>query len=160
MKNRVLMTWRYLIRYLFHRQTVENPLQIAELQRQVSSLQKKVKSLETQISKQPVQASKSKPTSAQVSQSIPKVEAKVRVDNRYVQGKTPLPAGKVGMSGTVVVEVKMNQLGMVGSASVTGGTISDDDVLHSCKEAALKTDFAYNPDAPTTSIGTITYTFN
>ena len=58
-------------------------------------------------------------------------------------------------------KVKMNQLGMVGSATVASGTtIIDADVLYSCKEAALKTDFAYNPDAPKTSIGTITYTFN
>ena len=55
----------------------------------------------------------------------------------------------------------MNQLGMVGSATVASSTtIMDEDVLYSCKEAALKTDFAYNPDAPKTSIGTITYTFN
>ena len=58
-------------------------------------------------------------------------------------------------------KVKMNQLVMVGSATVASGTtIIDEDVLYSCKEAALKTDFAYNPDAPKTSIGTITYTFN
>ena len=54
----------------------------------------------------------------------------------------------------------MNQLGMVGSASVVSGTtITDEDVLYSYKEAALKTDFAFNPEAPQTSVGTITYIF-
>lgn len=133
---------------------------IAELQREIGSLQKRVKSLESQGQKSAVVSRKSATSSAPAKQSAPKVEAKVRVDNRYVQGRTPLPAGKSGVSGTVTVEVRMNQLGMVGSATVTGGTISDEDILHSCKEAALKTDFAYNPSAPTTSVGTITYTFN
>ena len=51
---------------------------------------------------------------------------------------------------------------MVGSVDiVTSGTdINDEDVLYSCKEAALKTHFAFNPEAPETSIGTITYIFN
>ena len=93
--------------------------------------------------------------------SKPKVEAKVRVENRYVEYRVPLPEAKAGCTGVVVIEVKLNQIGMVGSATVASGTtITDDDVLYSCKEAALKTDFAYNPDAPRTSVGTITYNFN
>ena len=49
---------------------------------------------------------------------------------------------------------------MVGTVLVNAAsTISDDEILDACKEAALKTSFGYNPDAPNKSTGTITYTF-
>ena len=132
---------------------------VAELQSTVMSQQSKLDRLSSSRPSTEKVTTSSKP--ARTSASKPKVEAKVRVENRYVQNKPTLPEAKAGCTGVVVIEVKMNQLGMVGSASVASGTtITDEDVLYSCKEAALKTDFAFNPEAPQTSVGTITYTFN
>ena len=85
---------------------------------------------------------------------------KVKVENRYVQGTKYLPNVATGPIGEVVVDVTINRLGMVGSASINKlSTITDEDILDQCKEAALKTNFAYNPEAPESSRGTITYTF-
>ena len=131
---------------------------IAILEEQVSELQSKIDRLSSSQSSTGKSTTSTRPT--RTTASKPKVEAKVRVENRYVQHKPALPEAKAGCTGVVVIEVKMNSLGMVGSATVAGGTtITDEDVLYSCKEAALKTDFAYNPDTRT-SVGTITYTFN
>ena len=131
---------------------------IAILEEQVSELQSKIDRLSSSQSSTGKSTTSTRPT--RTTASKPKVEAKVRVENRYVQHKPALPEAKAGCTGVVVIEVKMNSLGMVGSATVASGTtITDEDVLYSCKEAALKTDFAYNPDTRT-SIGTITYTFN
>ena len=131
---------------------------IAILEEQVSELQSKIDRLSSSQSSTGKSTTSTRPT--RTTASKPKVEAKVRVENRYVQHKPALPEAKAGCTGVVVIEVKMNSLGMVGSATVASGTtITDEDVLYNCKEAALKTDFAYNPDTRT-SIGTITYTFN
>lgn len=132
--------------------------QVAELQSTVASQQSKIDRLSSSRPSTGKGSTSTKP--ARTTTSKPKVEAKVRVENRYVQNKPTLPESKAGCTGVVVIEVKMNSLGMVGSATVASGTtITDEDVLYSCKDAALKTDFAYNPDTRT-SIGTITYTFN
>lgn len=88
------------------------------------------------------------------------VSAKVKVENRYVQGETYLPAITKGPVGRVVINLTINRLGMVGSVSVNGAsTISDEEIIDLCKDAALRTNFAYNPEAPEKSTGTITYTF-
>lgn len=132
--------------------------QVAELQSTVASQQSKIDRLSSSRSSTGKSTTSTRPT--RTTASKPKVEAKVRVENRYVQHKPALPEAKAGCTGVVVIEVKMNSLGMVGSATLASGTtITDEDVLYSCKEAALKTDFAYNPDTRT-SVGTITYTFN
>ena len=132
--------------------------QVAELQSTVASQQSKIDRLSSNRPSTGNGSTSTKPV--RTTTSKPKVDAKVRVENRYVQNKPTLPEAKAGCTGVVVIEVKMNSLGMVGSATVASGTtITDEDVLYSCKEAALKTDFAYNPDTRT-SIGTITYTFN
>lgn len=131
---------------------------IAILEEEVAELQSKISRLSSSRPSTSRSGTNSKTASTP---SKTKVEAKVRVENRYVQNKVTLPNAKEGCTGVVIIEVKMNQLGMVGSATVASGTtITDEDVIYNCKEAALKTDFAYNPDAPRTSIGTITYTFN
>ena len=89
------------------------------------------------------------------------VAAKVRVENRYVSGTTYLPKVTTGPVGVVVINVVVSRHGNVGSVSVnSGSTITDEDVIDACKEAALKTDFAYNPDAADKTRGTITYTFS
>lgn len=88
------------------------------------------------------------------------VSAKVKVENRYVSGTTYLPKVSTGPAGIVIVNVSMDQVGIVGAVSVnSSSTIKDEEILDQCKEAALKTHFAYNPDAPNKSTGTITYTF-
>ncbi len=88
------------------------------------------------------------------------VSAKVKVENRYVSGTTYLPKVTTGPVGIVIINVSMNPIGIVGSVSVnSSSTITDEDILDQCKEAALKTSFGYNPDAPEKSSGTITYTF-
>ena len=77
-----------------------------------------------------------------------------------MQGATYLPKVSTGSAGIVIVNVVLNRLGTVGSVSIdANSTITDEDILDACKEAALKTDFAYNPEAPDKSRGTITYTF-
>lgn len=88
------------------------------------------------------------------------VSAKVKVENRYVNGTTVLPKVSYGPSGIVIIDVTMNRVGTVTAVSVNANsTISDEEIIDACKEAALKTDFSYNPDAPK-SKGTITYTFS
>lgn len=102
-------------------------------------------------------------TAAAPSSSTPvrvSVTAKVKVENRYVNGRTPLPAVTNGLPGTVVIGVTMNQIGDVNSASVKAGTtINDEDILDACKVAALKTQFSFNAEASSKHPGTITYTF-
>lgn len=88
------------------------------------------------------------------------VSAKVKVENRYVSGTTYLPKVTTGPAGIVIINVSMDQVGIVGAVSVnSSSTITDEEILDQCKEAALKTHFSYNPDAPNKSTGTITYTF-
>lgn len=52
-------------------------------------------------------------------------------------------------------------MGDVASVSVNKqSTITDEEVIYCCKEAALKTNFSYNFDESNYTYGTITYTFN
>ena len=72
---------------------------------------------------------------------------------------TPLPKVTTGPAGVVVINVTMDRVGIVGSVSVNpNSTITDEEILDQCKEAALKTSFAYNPDTHNKSTGTIIYT--
>ena len=98
-----------------------------------------------------------KPTSSSGRVSV---SAKVKVENRYVNGTTYLPKVTSGPAGVVIINVTMDRVGIVGAVSVnSGSTITDEEILDQCKEAALKTSFGYNPEAPDKSRGTITYTF-
>lgn len=139
---------------------------IDELVRTVNTLKKKVESQQSTIDrlsrqqKQP-QSTTSRQTARPASQASPKVDAKVRVDNRYVSGTTYLPKTESSITGTVVIKVTMDRVGIVSNVSIgSGTTIENEDIIHNCKEAALKTHFAYNPEAPDTSTGTITYIFS
>lgn len=89
------------------------------------------------------------------------VAAKVRVDNHYVEGDTYLPDNTGGYDGVVVINVSVDAIGIVTEASVgRSSTISDEDLLYECREAALKTRFSYNPSSSYEGTrGTITYTF-
>ena len=148
--------------------------EIKELTRAVSGLQKRVESLESKIKTGQGSASRPAQTNQALANAVQSgssnasagrngrvsVTAKVKVENRYVSGTTYVPKVTTGPTGVVVVNVSMDNVGIVGSASIgSGTTITDEDILDLCKEAALKTRFAYNPDAPRKSLGTITYSF-
>ena len=103
----------------------------------------------------PVVATNTTTSKGQVS-----VSAKVKVENRYVLGTTYVPKITTGPSGIVVIDVTLTRTGTVTAVSTNSrSTISDEDIIDACKEAALKTGFAYNPEAPDKTRGTITYTF-
>ena len=139
---------------------------VSDLQSKVNAMQKTIDRLSSGQQRQASSSQASSPSTSSQSSSTGKssgklsVAAKVKVEDRYVNGRTPLPAVSTGPAGVVVIGVTMNRVGIVSKATVNSGTtITDEDILDACKEAALKTSFAYNPDAPNHSVGTITYTF-
>lgn len=88
------------------------------------------------------------------------VKAKERIEDRYATGGVVLPDVECDSEGVVVVDITVDRLGIVtGAEEGSGTTISDDEVLYRCKEAALKTRFSYNPDAGPQTSGTIKYIF-
>lgn len=156
--------------------------EFSSLSRAVTSLETKVSSLQGSVDRlsrsQSIAGTSSKAPSTAVSgqSSSPSnsvaatktttskgpvsVSAKVKVENRYVMGTTYVPKISTGQSGTVVIDVTLTRTGTVTAVSTNGrSTITDEDIIDACKEAALKTDFSYNPEAPDKSKGTITYTF-
>lgn len=150
--------------------------QVSALSRSVANLESKVNSLERSVdrlsaNRQQTASSNTqqKPAASSAAATAPSsspssgrvsITTKVKVEDRYVSGKTPVPAVSSGPAGVVVIGVTMDRVGIVSKATVNSGTtISDEDILDACKEAALKTSFSYNPDAPNHSVGTITYTF-
>ncbi len=142
--------------------------EFSTLSKSVSSLESKVTALQGTVDRlahsqsQTGSTTRSSSTISELASSNGRVSvsAKVKVENRYVQGKTPLPNITTGPTGVVIINVSMDQIGIVGSVSVnSNSTITDEDIQDLCKEAALKTDFAYNPYAPNKSTGTITYIF-
>lgn len=154
--------------------TAGSSKEVSDLANTVSDLQAKVNTMQKTIDRlssgQQRQASSNQgsgtattsPPASGSGQSYGRVTitSKVKVEDRYVSGKAPMPSVTTGPSGVVVIGVTMDQVGIVSKATVNSGTtIIDEDVLDACKEAALKTHFGYNPDAPSHSVGTITYTF-
>lgn len=88
------------------------------------------------------------------------VTAKVKVEDRYVTRVTYLPKISEGPIGKVVVNITITQYGSVVSARINPeSTISDEDILDACKDAALRTSFSINPEVPDKQQATITYTF-
>lgn len=73
-------------------------------------------------------------------------------------GKPSSTASKVG---NVVVEIKVDQEGNViaAKAGVRGTTLWDTNMFRLCEQAARKSQFTANPDAPEVQKGTITYIF-
>ena len=141
--------------------------QFNELSKTVSSLETKFNSLQETADRQTKNKAQlggttRTTTSSETTSSYGpvSVSAKVKVEDRYVQGTTVLPKVKTGPVGVVIVGVVMNHGGTVTSARIqSGSTISDEDVLDACKEAALKTDFSVNIDVSEKHPATITYTF-
>lgn len=88
------------------------------------------------------------------------VKAKERIEDHYATGGVVLPDVECDSEGVVVVDITVDRLGIVtGAEEGSGTTISDEEVLYRCKEAALKTRFSYNPDAEPQTFGTIKYIF-
>ncbi len=88
------------------------------------------------------------------------VSAKVKVEDRYVSGTTYLPKITTGPTGVVVVGITISHSGSVTSARIKSeSTITDEDVLDACKDAALRTSFNVNIDVSNKHPATIIYTF-
>ncbi len=73
-------------------------------------------------------------------------------------GKPSSTASKVG---NVVVEIQVDQEGKVISATAgaRGNTLWDTNMFRLCEQAAKRSKFTANPDAPEVQKGTITYIF-
>ena len=88
------------------------------------------------------------------------VKAMERIEDHYATDGVVLPDVECDSEGVVVVDITVDRLGIVtGAEEGSGTTISDEEVLYRCKEAALKTRFSYNPDAEPQTSGTIKYIF-
>ena len=88
------------------------------------------------------------------------VSSKYRLEDRYVSYKVDEPDFIGTEAGEIVLEITVSTLGEVSSAKVQSVTgITSEDVIESCKKAALKTDFNYNSNIRGDQKGTITYTF-
>ncbi len=97
---------------------------------------------------------------APAAQDRMQVKAKERIEDRYAMGGVVLPDVECDSEGVVVVDITVDRLGIVtGAEEGSGTTISDEEVLYRCREAALKTRFSYNPDAGPQTSGTIKYIF-
>lgn len=81
---------------------------------------------------------------------------------KLLEGNIPLPEYNVQESGTVVVDIWVDNYGNVAKA-VPGGdgtTVMDKALLAAARKAALETHFNQSNDAPAMQKGTITYYFN
>lgn len=81
---------------------------------------------------------------------------------KLLEGNIPLPEYNVQESGTVVVDIWVDNYGNVARA-VPGGdgtTVMDKALLAAARKAALETHFNQSNDAPAMQKGTITYYFN
>ena len=88
------------------------------------------------------------------------VRPSYRLEDRYVSYKVHTPDYIGNAEGKVILDITVSRLGDVSKARLnSGSTISEEEVIESCKKAALQTDFNYLPEAPDFQKGTITYTF-
>lgn len=153
-----------------------NNNQIKGLEKRVASLESKVNTLKSSVDRlSKASSQKSQQTSTSSGQSSAStlvansgnggsgkvtVSAKVKVEDRYVNGSTVLPKVTKGPEGVVIIGIVMDKGGYVTSAKVrSGSTIKDEDILDACKEAALRTRFSMNLDVSDKHPATITYTF-
>lgn len=89
-----------------------------------------------------------------------KVKSSYRMEDRYVRYEVYEPQELGTAEGIVKLDITIDKYGDVKSAKLnSASTITDEEVVESCKKAALQTDFNYNYDAPKLQQGTITYTF-
>ena len=89
-----------------------------------------------------------------------KVKSSYRMEDRYVSFEVYEPQELGNAEGIVKLDITISTSGQVKSAKLnSASSITDEEVIESCKKAALKTDFNINLDAPKLQQGTITYTF-
>ena len=83
------------------------------------------------------------------------------VKGRSLVGVIAKPAYPVQKEGTVVVTIWVDNYGNVSKAQAgaPGTTTEDGSLWNAAREAALKTHFNVNADAPALQKGTITYIF-
>ena len=87
-------------------------------------------------------------------------DVKVRVEDHYMMLDPEFPDVSFPKDELVVIDIIVNQLGIVVRAIINDGTtVRDEDVLYACKEAALKLLFSYNPDAPDRTAGKVIYSY-
>ena len=80
---------------------------------------------------------------------------------RSVVGSIPKPAYATQSEGIVVVQVKVDQYGNVKEAvpGAEGTTVTDKTLWNAARNAAMKTTFNMDANAPAMQAGTITYIF-
>ncbi len=88
-------------------------------------------------------------------------EPNAKVAGRSVDGTLPRPSYPVQKSGTVVVEIWVDQYGTVQKAvaGAEGTTVTDKDLWQAARKAALGAHFNMSAEAPAMQKGTITYIF-
>lgn len=88
--------------------------------------------------------------------------ANAHLEGRQVVGALGKPAYNVQESGTVVVQILVDQYGNVteAHAGVAGTTVNDRTLWNEARKEALKAKFNMKADAPPAQEGTITYRFN
>lgn len=84
-----------------------------------------------------------------------------KLAGRSVIGTLPKPSYGVQASGTVVVEILVDQNGTVTNAvaGVEGTTVTDKTLWNEARKAAFGAHFSVSADAPVKQKGTITYIF-
>lgn len=101
----------------------------------------------------------SKKSSAKPASKV-RVSSSYRLEDRYVIYEVHSPEYVGNDVGTVVIDITVNQSGVVKKTSVNAATtITNEDVIEAARKAALKTHFNSNYDAPETQSGTITFIY-
>lgn len=87
--------------------------------------------------------------------------ANAHVKGRNVVGSIPKPVYGTQSEGIVVVQVKVDQYGNVKEAvpGAEGTTVTDKNLWNAARNAAMKTTFNMDANAPAMQAGTITYIF-
>ncbi len=88
-------------------------------------------------------------------------EPNAKLTGRQVNGSLPRPSYPVQNSGTVVVEIWVDQYGKVQKAvaGADGTTVTDKSLWQAARKAALGAHFNMSANAPALQKGTITYIF-
>ncbi len=88
-------------------------------------------------------------------------EPNAKLTGRSINGTLPRPSYAVQNSGTVVVDIWVDQYGTVQKAvaGVEGTTVTDKTLWQAARKAALGAHFNMSADAPALQKGTITYIF-
>lgn len=89
-------------------------------------------------------------------------EPNAKLTGRSVNGTLPRPTYAVQASGKVVVEIWVDNYGIVQKAvaGAEGTTVTDKTLWQAARKAALGAHFNMSADAPAMQKGTITYVFN